>query len=105
MLCNNCSNRTICKYYAFFADAPMVIDIESCEKYSSKAQKNVPTHSYPDNTLQFKEPIDYSKFNIPDKVTTIDEKEERITVDLSEDHSSKVVSITDILLGEEGEDE
>lgn len=105
MLCNNCSNRNICKYYAFFADAPMIINIESCEKYSSKEQKITPIHSYPE-TLQFKEPIDYSKFNISNVPPTIVEKDEdeRITVDLSEDHSDKIVSITDILLGNEGED-
>ena len=40
---------------------------------------------------------------VADKFLKVEE-DERITVDLSEDHSDKIVSITDILLGNEGED-
>ena len=66
MLCDKCLNRTICKYYAFFADAPMVINIESCEKAIMSVKQ--PTLKDPNDNvalLNFKQPIDYSQFNIP----------------------------------------
>ncbi len=103
MLCDKCLNRNICKYYAFFADAPMEITIESCEKFvtKQKASSNVEDIHYPKQML-FKEPIDYSQFETNEKITLLEnDEEERITVDLSEEHTSKVTSITDLLLGDD----
>ena len=102
MLCDKCLNRNICKYFAFIADAPMQITIDTCEKYLSNVQ---PVQQNPNDNvalLRFKEPIDYSKFNLPQTEQEVqEEEEERITVDLSEEHSCKVTSITDLLLGDD----
>lgn len=103
MLCDKCLNKNICKYFAFFADAPMQITIENCEKYMSNIKPSVIHQNPNDNVslLQFKEPIDYSKFNLPQSEPEVQEDEERITVDLTEDHNCKVTSITDLLLGDD----
>lgn len=111
MLCDNCSNKNICKYFTFLIKAPMIIEIKDCDNYICKNklnEKEKPCIVQDDNMLKFKQPIDYSKFDIPNRPIMLNEEEydeERITVDLSEDHSSKVVSISDILLGDKGEDE
>ena len=66
MLCDKCLNRTICKYYAFFADAPMIVTIESCEKARMNVEQ--PIFKNPNDNialLNFKQPIDYSQFDIP----------------------------------------
>ena len=101
MLCDKCLNKGICKYRSFLANAPMIVTIESCERYEGK-----PTivHNNPNDNvtlLNFKEPIDYSKFNTKQEEEIVEEEEERVFVDLSEDHSNKVVSITDLLLGDD----
>ena len=104
MLCDKCLNRAICKYYAFFADAPMIVNIESCEKANFKTSyiKNNPN----DNValLNFKQPIDYSQFNIPSQEEEeIDENEEKITVNLSECAEPKYDSMLDILIGDDND--
>lgn len=104
MLCDKCLNKNICKYFAFFADAPMQITIENCEKYVSNNKPSTTYQNPNDNValLHFKEPIDYSKFNLPQSEPEVqEEEEERITVDLSEEHKCKVTSITDLLLGDD----
>jgi hypothetical protein len=108
MLCKKCSNKNICKYYAFFADAPMVINIESCEKFISKEiPSNNNNHFATQDRLVFKKPIDYSEFETfkPENNEALfdieEEEEERITVDLSQTHENKVVSISDLLLGDD----
>lgn len=109
MLCDNCSNKNICKYFAFLIKAPMIVEIKNCDNYINKNKHDIQEKQCTvkdDQLLRFKQPIDYSQFELPDKAVFLnDEEEERITVDLSEDHSSKVVSISDILLGDKGEDE
>lgn len=103
MLCDKCLNKNICKYYAFFADAPMIINIESCEKYSTKQISSSDDKHHPEQFI-FKTPIDYSQFKQPEENITLLENEEeveRITVDLSQEHNDKVVSITDLLLGDD----
>lgn len=99
MLCDKCLNRTICKYYAFFADAPMIINIESCEKASFKTSH---VKSNPNDNialLNFKQPIDYSQLGIKEE-TIEEEPEEKITVDLSENNEPEHVTIMDILIGD-----
>lgn len=106
MLCDKCLNKGICKYRSFLANAPMVVTIESCERFETKQSNNsdlkITQFDRPVDVLQYKEPIDYSKFDIKQKEEIIEEEEEeKIFVNLSEDHSSKVVSITSILLGDD----
>lgn len=109
MLCDKCLNKNICKYFAFFVDAPMVVNIESCEKFAGKEiPSNNNTHyPTPQDQFVFKTPIDYSKLRIPkteDNVVPLnveEAEEERITVDLSQVHEDKVVSISDLLLGDD----
>jgi hypothetical protein len=103
MLCDKCLNKNICKYFAFFADAPMQITIENCEKYVSNIKPSVVHQNPNDNVslLHFKEPIDYSKFNLSQSEPEVQEDEERITVDLTEEHNCKITSITDLLLGDD----
>lgn len=101
MLCDKCLNKGICKYRSFLANAPMIVTIESCERFEGK---QAIVHNNPNDNvtlLNFKEPIDYSKFNTKQEEEIIEEDEERVFVDLSEDHSNKVVSITDLLLGDD----
>lgn len=103
MLCDKCLNRTICKYFAFFADAPMVINIESCEK--AHIPKEQPLFKNPNDNvalLNFKQPIDYSQFDMTQE-EEIDENEEKVFVDLSQQTEEKEISMMDLLL--EGEDE
>ena len=89
MICEKCKNRAICKYYAFILDAPMIINIESCEK------ADIPTIQKVEETRpRFREPIVYN--NIEE---TNNDYEERIEVDLSEETHDNVLSITDILMG------
>ena len=106
MLCNKCLNKNICKYFAFFVDAPMIINIESCEKFAGKEIPSNNNIHYPTAQEQFafKTPIDYSQFeeqkeNI--KLLNDEAEVERITVDLSQVHEDKVVSISDLLLGDD----
>ncbi len=103
MLCDKCLNRTICKYYAFFADAPMIVNIESCEKVRMPAEQ--PTFKNPNDNVallnNFKQPIDYSQFNIQQEEEETVEDEERVFVDLSQQTEEKETSIMDLLL--EGE--
>ena len=105
MLCDKCLNRAICKYYAFFADAPMVINIESCEKARMIIEQ--PTFKSPNDNVallnNFKQPIDYSKFNISQDEEEIDEEEERVFVDLSQQTEEKEISMMDLLM--EGEND
>ena len=101
MLCDKCLNKGICKYRSFLANAPMIVTIESCERFETK---QTVIHSNPNENmtlLNFKEPIDYSKFDIKREEEITEEDEERVFVDLSEDHGNKVVSITDLLLGDD----
>ena len=105
MLCDKCLNRTICKYYAFFADAPMIVNIESCEKAIMPTEQ--PTFKNPNDNialLNFKQPIDYSQFNMSqEEDDEIIEDEEKVFIDLSQQAEEKEVSMMDLLL--EGEDE
>ena len=101
MICDKCQNRQICKYYAFFADAPMTVNIESCEKAIVPVEQSAFKNPN-DNIalLNFKQPINYSQFNIPqEEDDEIIEDNEKVFVDLSEEHVNKVTSITDLLLG------
>ena len=106
MLCDKCLNRTICKYYAFFADAPMIVTIESCEKARMTTEQL--TFKSPNDNIallnNFKQPIDYSKFNIPQDEEEIDEEEERVFVDLSQQTEEKEISMMDLLLEGENKD-
>ena len=106
MLCDKCLNRTICKYYAFFADAPMIVTIESCEKARITIEQ--PTFKNPNDNIallnNFKQPIDYSKFNISQDEEEIDEEEERVFVDLSQQTEEKEISMMDLLLEGENKD-
>lgn len=99
MLCDKCLNKGICKYRSLLANAPMVVTIESCERFESK--QPVINNQNNQNAFKYKEPIDYSKFDIEQKEEIIEEEEEKVFVDLSKDHSNKVVSITDLLLGDD----
>ena len=105
MLCDKCLNRAICKYYAFFADAPMVINIESCEKARMTIEQ--PRFKSPNDNIallnNFKQPIDYSKFNMSQDEEEIDEEEERVFVDLSQQTEEKEISMMDLLM--EGEND
>ena len=100
MLCDKCLNRTICKYYAFFADAPMVVNIESCEKATFKTScvKNNPNDNIA--LLNFKQPIDYSQMGIEEEKVE-EEPGEKITVDLSECNEPAHVDIMDLLIGDD----
>lgn len=100
MLCDKCLNRTICKYYAFFADAPMVVNIESCEKANFKTScvKNNPNDNIA--LLNFKQPIDYSQMGIKEEKVE-EEPGEKITVDLSECNEPAHVDIMDLLIGDD----
>lgn len=107
MLCDKCLNRTICKYYAFFADAPMIVNIESCEKAIMPAKQ--PTFKNPNDNvalLNFKQPIDYSQFDIPQEENdeTI-EDEEKVFVDLSQQTEEKEISMMDLLLEGDNKDD
>ena len=107
MLCDKCLNRTICKYYAFFADAPMIVNIESCEKAIMPAKQ--PTFKNPNDNvalLNFKQPIDYSQFDIPQEENdeTI-EDEEKVFVDLSQQTEEKEISMMDLLLEGDSKDD
>jgi hypothetical protein len=100
MLCVKCLNKTICKYYAFFADAPMVVNIESCEKANFKTNcvKNNPNDNIA--LLNFKQPIDYSQMGIKEEKVE-EEPGEKITVDLSECNEPEHVDIMDLLIGDD----
>ena len=103
MLCNKCLNKNICKYFAFFVDAPMIINIESCEKFAGKetpSNNNIYCPTTPEQFV-FKTPIDYSQFEKQEDTESFEIEEERITVDLSQVHEDKVVSISDLLLGDD----
>ena len=104
MLCDKCLNRTICKYYAFFADAPMVINIESCEKAIFNKQTEMKNPNENIALLNFKQPIDYSQLDIPQEKEEIDENEERVFVDLSQQTEEKEISMMDLLLEGENKD-
>ena len=105
MLCDKCLNKTICKYYDFLINAPMIVNIEYCEKINIKSTQPETMKNPNDNVklLKFKEPIDYSKLDIPKEEDTADvtsfEQEERIIVDLFNHEEIKSCSITDILIG------
>lgn len=106
MLCDKCLNKNICKYFAFFVDAPMIVSIESCEKFAGKEIPSNNNIHYPTAQEQFvfKTPIDYSQFEEQEENIKLlnDEAEvERITVDLSQVHEDKIVSISDLLLGDD----
>lgn len=107
MLCDKCLNRTICKYYAFFADAPMIVNIESCEKAIMPAEQ--PTFKNPNDNialLNFKQPIDYSQFDIPQEENDeIIEDEEKVFVDLSQQTEEKEISMMDLLLEGDNKDD
>ena len=107
MLCDKCLNRTICKYYAFFADAPMIVTIESCEKARFPAEQ--PKFKNPNDNIallnNFKQPIDYSKFDIPQEEEEEIDEEERVFVDLSQQTEEKEISMMDLLLEGENEDD
>ena len=106
MLCDKCLNRTICKYYAFFADAPMIVNIESCEKAIIPAEQ--PTFKNPNDNvalLNFKQPIDYSQFNIPQEEDEAIEDEEKVFVDLSQQAEEKEISMMDLLLEGDSKDD
>lgn len=106
MLCDNCINKAICKYYAFLVDAPLEVKIESCEKFVPKQPIQQQQQHIQNSQFVFKEPIDYSKFETKDDIVLLsNEEEEKITVDLSQAHDAKVVSITDLLLGEDEDNE
>lgn len=106
MLCDNCINKAICKYYAFLVDAPLEVKIESCEKFVPKQSIQQQQQHIQNSQFVFKEPIDYSKFETKDDTVLLsNEEEEKITVDLSQAHDAKVVSITDLLLGEDEDNE
>ena len=95
MLCNNCYNKSICKYYDIFRDAPMILEIKSCEKYSG-ATSSVPVSQEP----RIRKPIDYKALGIENELNIEEnEDEERVIVDLSQETETKIVSITDLLLG------
>lgn len=102
MLCDKCSNKSICKYYDFLVNAPMIIHIESCEKANIKSVQ--PINQNPNDNvalLKFKEPIDYSKIegiNL-EQEETYEEEEERILVNLSECGEIESSSFSDILIG------
>ena len=103
MLCDKCLNKNICKYFAFFVDAPMIVNIEFCEKFAGKekpSNNNYYTPSQPEGFV-FKKPIDYSQFETEEEKEVLEEEEERITVDLSQVHENKIVSISDLLLGDD----
>ena len=53
--------------------------------------------------LNFKQPIDYSQFDIPQE-EEIDENEERVFVDLSQQTEEKEISMMDLLLEGENKD-
>ena len=103
MICEKCKNRTICKYYAFLLDAPMIVNIESCERFQTKQSNDfdlkITQFDRPVDVLQYKEPIDYNKFNIKQEEEIIEEDKEKIFVDLSEETHDNILSITDILMG------
>lgn len=106
MLCDKCLNKNICKYFAFFVDAPMIVNIESCEKFAGKEIPSNNNIHYPtaQEPFVFKTPIDYSQFEEQEENIKLlnDEAEvERITVDLSQVHEDKIVSISDLLLGDD----
>ena len=84
----------------------MIIDIKSCEKahfLSSQQTQNAPKEP------RIREPIDYSKVNLnelkryeEDRFMDLDfqeSNEEKVIVDLSDTQPNKVVSMADILLG------
>ena len=97
MLCNDCRNKKICKYYSMLNNGPLVVEIKSCEAMNpiTKIVQDV------QKPLTFKQPIDYSALNLDQTSDPIDDddNEEKIFVDISESDESKVLSITDILLG------
>jgi hypothetical protein len=105
MLCDKCLNKSICKYYDFLVHAPMVLNIESCEKAKFPAEQ--PIFVNPNDNIallnNFKQPIDYSQFNIPQEEEEIDENEEKITVNLSECTEPKYNSMLDILIGDDND--
>ena len=95
MICEKCKNRAICKYYAFILDAPMIINIESCDKYINKIS-SVSRGNNNVASTKFRQPIEYPKEIIEE---VYEESDEKVFVDLSEEHNTKITSITDLLLG------
>ena len=84
----------------------MVINIESCEK--AHIPKEQPTFKNPNDNIallnNFKQPIDYSKFNISQDEEEVEEDEERVFVDLSQQTEEKEISMMDLLLEGENKD-
>lgn len=104
MLCDNCKNKVLCKYYSYIKNIPFNIDVQInyCEKYSNcQSAENVNKVSA--ETVRIKQPIDYAQFNLsqnPISDNESEEVEERIIVNL-EDHIVKKDSIIDMFLDEE----
>ena len=99
MLCNECRNKKICKYFSMLNNSPLTVEIKSCE-----AMDPIQPNAIKNNIRSaFKQPIDYSVLNMKQEEEQIDEDEERILVDLSETEESKVLSFTDILLGDDND--
>ena len=98
MLCNDCRNKKICKYYSMLNNGPLVVEIKSCEAMNPIQQQN-PVQNVT-RPLKFKQPIDYSILDQKQEpADQSNDDEERIVIDLSEAEDSKVLSFTDILLG------
>ena len=72
----------------------------SCEKLNlANPNYNIPNQNKTEMT--FRKPIEYKNFGLDvEEESHDDEDEEKIFVDLSENHN-KVVSITDLLLGDD----
>lgn len=82
------------------SDSPLVVEILSCEK-ANLAHSNYNNSKQPKAQMTFRKPIDYKNLGIEtDEIVHDEEDEEKIFVDLSENHN-KVVSITDLLLGDD----
>ncbi len=81
------------------SDSPLVVEILSCEK-ANLAHSNYNTPKQLKTEMTFRKPIDYKNLGLETDENVHDEEEEKIFVDLSENHS-KVVSITDLLLGDD----
>lgn len=80
MICNNCYNKQICKYYDTFKNIPIdiTINVSSCELFKSK--ENIPQYIV-DKKVSYRQPLEYENVDIEDSDEYTDE--EPVIVDLN----------------------
>lgn len=96
MICNTCKNKFICKHYEYIKniDIDINIQINKCELYSNNSQ--VPFHN-PDKRPAFRQPLP-SRGIDDDKEEEILEDEEKVFVNIDDCNEPQNISIVDMFM-------